>query len=59
MGLGHPHPGQVRIVRIQDTLHLKRMWISEGLLAQAKENPRVQVLARPVQIAFDRKGNFS
>jgi len=58
IGLGHPDPRAVRIVRIQDTMHLKRMWISEGLLAQARQNPRVRVLGKPAEIAFGRNGNF-
>jgi hypothetical protein len=58
IGLGHPDPRQVRIARIQDTMHLKRMWISEGLLAQARRNPKVEVLGMPAEIAFDGRGNF-
>jgi len=58
IGLGHPSPRKVRIVRIADTLHLSRMWISEGLLAEAKRNPRVQVLGKPVEMTFDRRGDL-
>ncbi len=58
IGLGHPDPRKVRIVRIQDTLHLSRLSISEGLLAQARKHPRLQVLGKPAEIAFDRHGNF-
>jgi len=58
IGLGHPDPRAVRVVRIQDTMHLKRMLISDGLLAQARQNPRIRVLGEPVPTAFDRAGNF-
>jgi hypothetical protein len=58
IGLGHPDPRKARIVRIQDTLHLSRLSISEGLLAQARKHPRIQVLGKPAEIAFDRHGNF-
>ena len=58
IGLGHPNPRKARIVRIQDTLHLSRLSISEGLLAQARKHPRIQVLGKPAEIAFDRHGNF-
>ena len=35
------------------------MWISEGLLPLAEENPRVTVLSRPAPISFDADGNLT
>jgi antitoxin (DNA-binding transcriptional repressor) of toxin-antitoxin stability system len=58
VGLGDPDPRKVRIVRIQDTLHLGRMWISEGLVAEARRKPRVRVLGKLSEIGFDGRGNF-
>jgi len=45
-------------VRIPDTLRLGRMWISEGLLREARANARIGVLGKPVEMAFDRSGNL-
>jgi hypothetical protein len=59
IALGEPDPRRVRILRIRDTLHLSRMWVSEGLLEEAQRRPRVSVLGRPEAPRFDRAGNFS
>jgi hypothetical protein len=59
VALGDPDPGRVRIARIRDTLHLGRLWISEGLLSEARRNPRVRVVGRPAKMRFDREGNLA
>ena len=56
--LGEPEAKRVRVVRIPDTLRLGRMWISEGLLGEARANARIGVLGKPVEMAFDRSGNL-
>jgi hypothetical protein len=56
--LGEPDPRRVRVVRIPDTLRLGRMWVSEGLLGEARANARISVLAKPAEMAFDRSGNL-
>ncbi|MBQ5959543.1 MAG: DUF2088 domain-containing protein [Firmicutes bacterium] len=48
-----------RVVRIVNTMELRYMWISEGLLPLAEANPRVTVLGRPAPIAFDADGNLT
>jgi hypothetical protein len=58
VALGRPGSRQVRIARIQDTLHLGRLWISEGLLPEARRHPKITVLGKPVAMQFDRLGNF-
>ncbi len=57
--LGTPDPKRVRAVRLADTLTLGRMWMSEGLLGEARRHPRVTVLGNPLELRFDRAGNFS
>lgn len=47
-----------RIVRIQDTLHLEEIEISEGMLQEAQQNPYVQVLGEPYQWPFNSKGDL-
>jgi len=58
LALGKPDPRRVRIARLRDTLHLGRMLISEGLLREARRHPRIRVLGKPQEIAFDRAGNL-
>jgi len=58
VALGAPDPRRVRVLRIRDTLHLSRMWISEGLLEAAERHPRIRVLAGPTAICFDSAGNL-
>lgn len=48
----------LRMVRIQDTLHLGEIWISEALLPEAEAHPLVEVLSAPAPLAFDRGGNL-
>jgi len=59
MALGEPDPKQVRVVRIVSTLELGRMWISEGLVAEARRHPRVRVVGEPEPMRFDREGNLT
>ncbi len=56
--LGDPDPKRVRIVRIADTLHLGHLWISEGLLEEARRHPRVTVVGEPSPLRFDRTGDL-
>jgi hypothetical protein len=58
IALGQPDPDRVRIVRIADTLRLDRMWISEGLLAEAQDHPRLTIVGSPAEMRFDRAGNL-
>ncbi len=48
----------LRIVRIQDTLHLGEIWISEALLEEAKAMPDIEILSEPAPFAFDENGNL-
>ena len=48
----------MRMVRIQDTLHLGEIWISQALLPQALGHPDVEVLSPTVPMAFDAQGNL-
>ena len=56
--LGQPDPRRVRIVRIQDTLHLDRMWVSEAMLPEVRRNRRLRTLGEAQAIGFDRRGNL-
>ncbi|WP_134701299.1 lactate racemase domain-containing protein [Ammoniphilus sp. YIM 78166] len=46
---------QARVVRIENTLHLKEIWISESLLPEALENKDIEVLSESERIALINK----
>lgn len=58
VALAHPAPDQVRIVRIPDTLHLRRIWVSEALLPAIEANPRLKAVGQLRPMRFDRAGNL-
>jgi hypothetical protein len=47
---------KVRVVRIKNTLELKEIWISEGLLAEAKERKEIEILSDPVPLQSQLEG---
>ena len=47
-----------RVVRIKNTLKLAEIFASEALLAEARANPRLEVLEDPKDVAFDSRGNL-
>jgi len=58
IALGDPDPRRLRIVRLLDTLHLGRMLVSEGLLAEANRRAGIRLLGERARMAFDRSGNL-
>lgn len=47
-----------RVARIKSTLHLDELWISEALVAEAAENPQLELLGEPQPLPFDAEGNL-
>lgn len=43
---------QVRLVRIENTLHVRDIWISESLLPEARSRSDVEVLTEPIVMNF-------
>ncbi len=58
LALGMPNPGRVRIARIVSTLELGSMWVSEGLVPEARGNPRVRVVGDLAPMKFGPDGNL-
>jgi hypothetical protein len=56
--LGNPPPARARIVRIADTNHLGRLWVSEAMLSQVKKSSRLRAVGMPSPLRFDRQGNL-
>lgn len=51
--------GHVRLVRIPNTLHLRDIYISEGMVEEARQNPQVSICSEPEDFAFDEAGNLT
>jgi hypothetical protein len=47
-----------RIIRIADSLHTERIWISEALRKEAERNPRLTLLSGPEPWLFNEAGNL-
>ncbi|MBW7453787.1 lactate racemase domain-containing protein [Paenibacillus sepulcri] len=47
-----------RMVRIQDTLHLGEIEISETLLEEARNHPDIEILTEGYELAFDESGHL-
>lgn len=48
----------LRMVRIQDTLHLGKIWISEALLPEAEQSEKVEIVSGLEPLPFDSEGNL-
>jgi hypothetical protein len=46
-------PAEARLVRIENTLKLGRIWVSEALLREAESNERLEILEQPRPMRFD------
>ncbi|GHT68906.1 hypothetical protein FACS1894110_17420 [Spirochaetia bacterium] len=55
IGCDRDHP---RIIRIADSLHTERMWISEAMEDEARANKRLEILSGPQDWPFDKDGNL-
>jgi hypothetical protein len=49
---------KLRIVRIQDTLHIDKIWISEALMEEARSHPGITVLEKLAEIVFNEQGDI-
>jgi hypothetical protein len=47
---------KVRLVRIPNSLHLERIWLSEAYRDVAEAVPGMEVLGGPEPMAFDAEG---
>ncbi|MBA2534012.1 MAG: hypothetical protein H0V21_03295 [Rubrobacter sp.] len=46
-------PREARLVRIENTLKLGRIWVSEALLQEVKKDERLEILEKPRPMRFD------
>ena len=52
-------PRDARLVRIENTLKLGKIWVSEALLQEVKANERLEVLEDPQPMRFEEGETFS
>ena len=50
--------GNVRLIRIKDTLHMEHIMISEALLNDAASNPNIIIESGPFELVFNNSGNL-
>jgi hypothetical protein len=46
-------PAGARLVRIENTLKLRRIWVSEALLHEVENDERLEILEEPRPMRFD------
>jgi hypothetical protein len=56
---GAPDLRRIRMARIANTLHVGEMYISEGMLEEARRRPSIVILGDPQPWLFDADGNLS
>jgi hypothetical protein len=47
-----------RLCRVRNTDALDKLWVSEGLLDEVQQNPKLTILEPPAPMAFDPAGNL-
>jgi hypothetical protein len=48
----------LKIAWIKNTSKLSEMWISQGLMSEAKKNKDIETVSDRYQMQFDENGNF-
>lgn len=55
---GQSNPGEERIIRIMDTLHLDELYVSEAILNELSGNPQIEIIDGPVDL-FDENNDIN
>ena len=50
---GNMSPGKERIIRINDTLHLNELYVSDAVLQELSDNPQIELIKNNVPM-FDK-----
>jgi hypothetical protein len=48
----------LRVVWIKNTLELEHLYVSEAFLKEARSNPNLRIIGKPVDLPFDENGNL-
>ena len=47
---------EARLVRIENTLKLRKIWVSEALIGEVESDERLEILEKPQPMRFDEGG---
>lgn len=56
--VGNVNAENVRVARVTDTMHLKRLYVSETLLEEVRERNNLRVVGETEPVEFDTNGQF-
>jgi len=56
--IGLVNPGQARVVRVRNTLHLAEIQVSESIMEEVLSVPHVELIKKPAPMQFDATGNL-
>ena len=51
-------PGKAKIIRIKNTNNIEKLWVSEALYEELKDNPDIELLQEGRGFQFDEKGHL-
>lgn len=54
----HADQDDPKIIRIANTAHIKKIYISTALIEEAKKNPNLRLIGEPKPFPFDEEGNL-
>ncbi len=57
-GCNHADMDNPRIIRIANTAHIEKIYISTALMEEAKSNPNLELVGEPMPFPFDQEGNL-
>ena len=55
---GNNDKNNPRVIRIQDTMHMGLIWVSEALIPEVLANPNMRILGQPEDLNFNESGNL-
>ena len=51
-------PEKARIVRIENTLDLGEIWVSEAMIGDVQAHPQMELVGETFEAEFDGEGNL-
>lgn len=51
-------PGKARVIRIKNTNNVEKLWVSEALYEELKDNPDIELIQEGQELQFDENGHL-
>lgn len=51
-------PGKARVIRIKNTNNIEKLWVSEALYEELKDNPDIELIQEGQELQFDENGHL-